>query len=128
MDEASKGKLKFIVHWERRDAYELRADQTKRGRSAEDPADEDLDIIRKMAVRYGDDDIARVLNKLDRRTGKGMSWSQIGVKTARRLYGIAGPRADCGKTQTCSHSMGQLDISESATPPSRAWPRRGCCR
>ena len=43
-----------------------------------------------MALRYGDDAIARVLNKLGRRTGKGMPWSQVGVKTARRNHDIAG--------------------------------------
>jgi hypothetical protein len=58
--------------------------------AAQKTAAEDLEIIRKMAAHYGDDDIARVLNKLGRRTGKGMAWSQVGVKTARRLYGIAG--------------------------------------
>jgi hypothetical protein len=30
----------------------------------------DLELIRRMAVRYGDDEIARVLNKLGRRTGE----------------------------------------------------------
>jgi hypothetical protein len=53
-------------------------------------APEDVDIIRKMAPRYGDDAIARVLNKLGRRTGKGMAWSQLAVKSARRTYDIAG--------------------------------------
>jgi len=52
--------------------------------------EEDLEIIRKMAVRYGDDQIARVLNKLGRRTGKGRAWSREGVKTARRNHAIPG--------------------------------------
>jgi hypothetical protein len=43
-----------------------------------------------MAERYGDGDIAAVLNRLGRRTGKGRRWSQIAVKTARRDHGIAG--------------------------------------
>ncbi len=48
----------------------------------------DLDVIRKMAPRYGDDAIARVLNTLGQRTGKGKSWSQLAVKTARRNHGM----------------------------------------
>ncbi|MDO8952776.1 MAG: hypothetical protein Q7U86_09140 [Draconibacterium sp.] len=53
--------------------------------------EENQRVIRQNLMRrYGDDDIARVLNKLGRRTGKGMAWSQVGVKTARRLYNIAG--------------------------------------
>jgi len=47
-------------------------------------------LIRRMAGRYGDDEIARVLNKLGRRTGKGKRWSQERVATARRNHGIAG--------------------------------------
>ena len=89
MDEVSKERLKFIVHWKggTHSSFELTRMSSA---AAQRTADEDLEIIRKMAVRYGDDAIARVLNKLGRHTGKGMSWSQIGVKTARRLYGIAG--------------------------------------
>ena len=52
--------------------------------------DADLDVIRKMAPRYGDDAIARVLNKLGRRTGKGKPWSQLAVKTARGKHHIPG--------------------------------------
>ena len=52
--------------------------------------DEDLDIIRRMAVRYGDDQIANVLNRLGRRTGKGKRWNQSRVASARKRHGIAG--------------------------------------
>jgi hypothetical protein len=52
--------------------------------------DADLEVIRKMAPRYGDDAIARVLSKLGRRTGKGKPWSEIAVKTARRNHDIEG--------------------------------------
>jgi DNA invertase Pin-like site-specific DNA recombinase len=51
---------------------------------------EALEIIRKMAARYGDDQIASVLNRNGLRTGKGKPWSQVSVATARRTYGIAG--------------------------------------
>ena len=53
-------------------------------------AEENLEVIRKMAARYGDNVIANVLNKLGRRTGKGKPWSQVAVKTARRNHGIEG--------------------------------------
>jgi hypothetical protein len=54
--------------------------------------DADLEVIRKMAGRYGDADIARVLNKLGRRTGKGKPWSDVAVRTARRNHAIDGRR------------------------------------
>ena len=85
----AEARLTFIVHWKggTHTSFEL-ARQSKG--AAQRTTDEDLEIIRKMAARYGDDAIARVLNKLGRRTGKGMAWSQLGVKTARRNHGIAG--------------------------------------
>jgi DNA invertase Pin-like site-specific DNA recombinase len=53
---------------------------------------EALDIIRKMATNYGDDQIAAVLNKSGLRTGKEKRWNQINVATARRNYSIAGQK------------------------------------
>src|SRR5215813_9626863 len=53
---------------------------------------EDVELIRKMADRYGDGETARVLNRLNRRTGKGLYWSQSRVADVRRKHGIAGGR------------------------------------
>jgi hypothetical protein len=43
-----------------------------------------------MAVRYGDDQIASVLNRRGYSTGKGKRWNQIRVATARRNHSIVG--------------------------------------
>ena len=53
----------------------------ERPRSATETATpaEALEIIRRMAVRYGDDQIASVLNRRGYSTGKGMRWNQIRV-------------------------------------------------
>ena len=51
---------------------------------------EALEIIRRMAVRYGDDQIASVLNRCGYSTGKGKRWNQTRVATARRNHSIAG--------------------------------------
>ena len=48
----------------------------------------DLDVVRKMATRDGDDTIARVLNTRARRTRTGEPWGQLAVKTARRKHGL----------------------------------------
>ena len=58
----------FIVHWKGgvHTQFEMPRALVPRGRKT---AADDVEVIRKMAARYGDDDIARVLNKLGRRTG-----------------------------------------------------------
>jgi hypothetical protein len=53
---------------------------------------EALEIIRKMALNYGDYQIAAVLNKSGLRTGKEKRWNQTNVATARRNYSIAGQK------------------------------------
>jgi len=89
VDEQPPGRLSFIVHWKggSHTAFEMEKVSPK---TVHRTADADLDVIRKMASRYGDDAIARVLNKLGRRTGKGKPWSQTAVKTARRNHDIDG--------------------------------------
>jgi excisionase family DNA binding protein len=89
VDEAPGSRLRFVVHWKggTHTAFEMEKPRSPAGRKT---VEEDLEIIRKMAVRYGDDQIARVLNKLGRRTGKGRAWSREGVKTARRNHAIPG--------------------------------------
>ena len=89
VDEQPPGRLAFIVHWKggSHTAFDMEKVSPK---TVHRTADADLDVIGKMASRYGDDAIARVLNKLGRRTGKGKPWSQLAVKTARRNHGIDG--------------------------------------
>jgi hypothetical protein len=51
-----------------------------------------LEIIRRMAVRHGDDQTASVLNRLGYSTGKGNGWNQNRVATARKNHSIAGQK------------------------------------
>src|SRR5947208_2881024 len=83
--------LQFIIHWKGgcHTEFQMEKPRCPVGKATEL---EDVELIRKMADRYDDGEIARVLNKLNRRTGKGMSWSQSRVADARRKRGIAGGR------------------------------------
>ena len=44
-----------------------------------------------LTILNGDDEIARVLSKLGRRTGKGKRWTQARVAYVRKRYAIAAP-------------------------------------
>jgi hypothetical protein len=87
-DESQKG-LRFIVHWKGgvHTQFEMPRAVVPQGRKT---AADDVEVIGKMAARYGDDEIARVLNKLGRRTGMGNRWSMQRVARVRRQYSIAG--------------------------------------
>lgn len=90
LDDATST-LRFVIHWQGGTHTQLEMGKPKAPVGQKTP-EEDLDIIRKLAVRYGDDAIAYVLNKLGHRTGKGKPWSQERVATARRNHFIAGQK------------------------------------
>lgn len=81
--------LHFIIHWKGGCHTELCLPKPRSAIYAKTSM-EALDIIRKMASNYGDDQIAAVLNKSGHRTGKGKRWNQARVASARRGYSIPG--------------------------------------
>jgi DNA invertase Pin-like site-specific DNA recombinase len=89
--DAEKRTLQFTVHWKGGTHTQL---TMERPRSATDCATsvDALDVIRRMAVRHGDDQIASVLNRLGYSTGKNKRWNQTRVATARRNHSIPGQR------------------------------------
>jgi len=90
LDEATQ-RLHFVIHWKGDTHTEFEMDKPPSG-AGQKTSIEDVELIRQMAVKYGDDEITRVLNKLGRRTGKGKPWSEFRVRTARRNYSIAGQK------------------------------------
>ena len=87
--DAEGDTLRLVLHWAGGTHTMFEMAKSRSGVGAQ-TAVEDLELIRRMAARYGDDEIARVLNKLGRRTGKGKRWSQERVATARRNHGVTG--------------------------------------
>jgi hypothetical protein len=88
---SKKETLQFTIHWKGGVHTQL---QMNRPRSATETATsmEALDIIRRMAVRHGDNEIASVLNRLGYSTGKGNRWNQNRVATARKNHAITGQK------------------------------------
>jgi DNA invertase Pin-like site-specific DNA recombinase len=89
--DAEKKLLQFTIHWKGGTHTQV---EIERPRPATETATsmEALDIIRRMAVRSGDDQIASVLNRLGYSTGKEKRWNQTRVATARRNHSIPGQR------------------------------------
>jgi hypothetical protein len=93
--------LLFTIHWKGGVHTQLEMDRPRSATETETPM-EALDIIRRMAVRHGDDQIASVLNRLGYATGKGKRWNQIRVGTARRNHSIAGQKRALADPETVS--------------------------
>src|SRR5438105_8155916 len=93
--------LHLTIHWKGGVHTQI---EMPRPRPATDCATpmEALDIIRRMAPRHGDDQIASVLNRLGHFTGKGKRWNQTRVATARRNHSIAGKKRALPDSSTVS--------------------------
>jgi hypothetical protein len=94
--DTEKKTLEFTIHW-KGGAHTQRAHTQlvmERPRPVTEIATpmEALEIIRRMAVRHGDDQIASVLNRLGYSTGKQKRWNQNRVATVRRNYSIPGQK------------------------------------
>jgi DNA invertase Pin-like site-specific DNA recombinase len=83
--------LQFIIHWHGGSHTRFEMSKPQWG-VADKTAPEAIELICEMAVRYSDEEIARVLNKHGRRTGKGNRWTKQRVAAARRKYVIDGHR------------------------------------
>ena len=84
------GTLHFVIHWKGgvHTDFSMPKPQSSVGRKT---SKEDLDLIREMSRKHDDAEIARVLNKLGRRTAKGNRWRADRVQTTRQRNGIAAP-------------------------------------
>ncbi len=83
--------IQMVIHW--KGGVHTSLEMSKAAtRFINKTSSDALDVIRKMAIRYGDADIAAVLNKLGLRTGKGLRWTMTRVEATRRNYSIPGQR------------------------------------
>jgi DNA invertase Pin-like site-specific DNA recombinase len=93
-EDAATERLQFIIHWQGGSHTSFEMPKPQWG-IADKTAPDTIELIRQMAARYSDEEIARVLNKHGRRTGKGNRWTTNRVGAARRRYVIDGHRRPC---------------------------------
>jgi hypothetical protein len=89
--DVDKRLLQLVIHWKGGAHSQLEMERPRPATETTTPM-EALEIIRRMAIRHGDDQIASVLNRLGYSTGKGKRWNQTRVATARRNHSIDGQK------------------------------------
>lgn len=80
--------LNFIIHWQGGRHSSLTIPRPLPANQAHKTAGEDLELIKAMSTRYSDSEIAMVLSKLGRKTGKGNRWTKSSVAIIRKRHGI----------------------------------------
>jgi hypothetical protein len=86
--DASSGEIVLIIHWRGGQHSELRVRKPRPGEHECRTAEEAVAVIRSMATRWSDEDIAATLNRMGLPTGQGKTWTAHRVGSLRRVRGI----------------------------------------
>ena len=87
IDEAAS-EIVLMIHWKGGQHSELRLRKPRTGEHDCSTPDDALAVIRSMASRWSDEDIAATLNRMRLATGQGKTWTGRRVGDIRRVRGI----------------------------------------
>jgi len=89
VDEAA-GEIVLVIHWKGGQHSELRVKKPKTGEHGCGTPEQALAVMRTMAGRWPDQDIAASLNRMGLPTGHGKTWTAHRVGSVRRVNSIHG--------------------------------------
>jgi DNA invertase Pin-like site-specific DNA recombinase len=87
VDETTREVI-LTIHWQGGQHSQLRIRKPRTGEHGCNTSDEALAVIRSMATRWSDQDIAASLNRMGIRTGQGKTWTAHRVSSVRRVRDI----------------------------------------
>lgn len=88
VDPASE-EIVLVIHWSGGRHSEVRVRKPASGEHSKRAPEEAVEVIRSMATRWSDEDIAATLNRMGTRTGQGNTWTGRRVEGVRKVRGIA---------------------------------------
>lgn len=107
------GEVVLVIHWKGGQHSELRVRKPKTGEHGCTTPAQALDVIRSMAGRWSDQDIAASLNRMGMPTGQGKTWTAHRVGSIRRVNDIHGylSAEKNGEWLTMSDAAAKLGVS-----------------
>ena len=112
IDEAA-GEIVLVIHWKGGQHSELRVRKPRTGEHGCSTPEQALAVIRSMAGRWSDQDIAASLNRMGMPTGQGKTWTAHRVSSLRRVRSIHGYRSGDknGEWLTLRDAAAKLGVS-----------------
>jgi excisionase family DNA binding protein len=87
VDEAAR-EVVLTIHWRGGQHSQLRVRKPKTGEHGCRTSEQALAVMRSMATRWSDEDIAASLNRMGMPTGQGKTWTAHRVSSVRRVNSI----------------------------------------
>ena len=112
IDEATR-EVVLTIHWRGGQHSQLRVRKPKSGEHGCRTPDEALAVMKSMATRWSDTDIAATLNRMGMPTGQGKTWTAHRVSSVRRVNGIHAYRSaeKNGEWLTMSEAAAALRVT-----------------
>lgn len=103
----------LTIHWRGGQHSQFRTRKPQSGEHGCRTSDEAVAVIRSMATRWSDEDIAATLNRMALPTGQGKTWTAHRVSSLRRVRGIHAyrPAEKNGEWLTMSEAAAKLGVS-----------------
>ncbi|MEF2554452.1 recombinase family protein [Aurantimonas sp. A2-1-M11] len=103
----------LTIHWQGGQHSQLRVRKPKSGEHGQRTPEEALAVMRTMATRWSDEDIAATLNRMGMQTGHGKTWTARRVGSLRTVHKIRGYRSadKNGEWLTMSEAAAKLGVS-----------------
>jgi excisionase family DNA binding protein len=110
-DESSQ--VVLVIHWSGGRHSEMRVKKNESGKHRRCTSMDAVGVIRQMAGRFSDEQVAATLNRLGLRTGAGNTWNEARVRSAREYQEL--PAFDPGNPRkdflTLREAAQQLGVS-----------------
>ncbi|MGC8520119.1 MAG: recombinase family protein [Steroidobacteraceae bacterium] len=105
--------ITLTIHWRGGQHSELKVQKPKTGEHSCRTPEEALAVIRSMASRWSDTDIAASLNRMGIPTAHGKTWNAIRVISIRQVHGIRAYRSaeKSGEWLTLSEAAAKLRVT-----------------
>jgi hypothetical protein len=87
VDDAAN-EIVLLIHWTGGRHSELRLKKNLTGRHSRCTNLETIEVLRRMASRFPDDQIAATLNRLGLKTGTGNTWNEGRVRSVRSYHDL----------------------------------------
>jgi hypothetical protein len=112
VDEAAREVI-LTIHWRGGQHSQLRVRKPKTGEHGCRTPDAALAVMRSMASRWSDEDIAASLNRMGMPTGQGKTWTAHRVSSVRRVNAIHAYRSaeKNGEWLTMSEAAGRFGVT-----------------
>ena len=112
--EEKSREVVLLIHWAGGRHSEVRVKKSETGRSRRCTDPEAIEVIREMAGKFSDQQIAGTLNRLRLRTGVGNTWNVSRVHAARCYYHLpAFAQNDQPREVTLQVAAERLNVSQS---------------